>query len=80
MKDGFNTLINNPDLAYFDSAASTQTHQQVVDRIKQYYEKERCIFKFASSFFEFNFKRSNTAYVFLFSFYLVHIGNVFLSI
>jgi len=42
MKEHFSTLINNPGLAYFDSAASTQTHQAVVNRIKQYYENERC--------------------------------------
>jgi len=42
MKDYFKTLINNPELAYFDSAASTQTFQGVVNRITQYYENERC--------------------------------------
>ena len=42
MKESFKTLINNPLLAYFDSAASTQTHESVVKRIVQYYENERC--------------------------------------
>jgi len=42
MKDFFKTLTNNPELAYFDSAASTQTFQGVVNRITQYYENERC--------------------------------------
>ncbi len=42
MKELFKTLGNNPDLAYFDSAASTQTYNGVVDRIVQYYENERC--------------------------------------
>ena len=32
------TLINNPDMAYFDSAASTQTHVSVLNRMKKYYE------------------------------------------
>lgn len=41
-KEFFPTLKNNPDLAYFDSAASTQTHQWVLDRMNRYYEYERC--------------------------------------
>mgnify|MGYP003110015896 FL=1 len=36
------TLINNPDMAYFDSAASTQTHVSVLNRMKKYYEEQRC--------------------------------------
>jgi len=42
MKELFNTLKNNPNLAYFDSAASTQTHQSVTKRIMEYYDNERC--------------------------------------
>ena len=41
-KDFFPTLKNNPELAYFDNAASTQTHQWVLDRMNRYYEHERC--------------------------------------
>lgn len=36
------TLINNPDMAYFDSAASTQTHVSVLNRMNKYYEEQRC--------------------------------------
>ena len=36
------TLKNNKSLTYFDSAASTQTHISVLDRMNQYYEQERC--------------------------------------
>ena len=42
IKNEFPTLKNNPDLVYFDSAASTQTHQSVLDRMNEYYEQERC--------------------------------------
>jgi len=42
IKTEFPTLKNNPELAYFDSAASTQTHQSVLDRMNRYYEHERC--------------------------------------
>ena len=41
-KEFFPTLHNNPDLAYFDNAASTQTHRWVLDRMNRYYEYERC--------------------------------------
>ena len=41
-KELFNTLTNNPELAYFDSAASTQTVSMVTDRIMKYYDNERC--------------------------------------
>jgi cysteine desulfurase / selenocysteine lyase len=41
IKSEFPTLINS-ELAYFDSAASTQTHQKVLDRMNKYYEHERC--------------------------------------
>lgn len=36
------TLVNNKNLSYFDSAASTQTHISVLKRMNQYYENERC--------------------------------------
>jgi cysteine desulfurase / selenocysteine lyase len=42
MKTNFPTLVNNPDLVYLDSAASTQTHQSVLDRMNKYYEEQRC--------------------------------------
>jgi len=42
IKEEFPTLVNNPELVYLDSAASTQTHQSVLDRMNQYYEEERC--------------------------------------
>jgi cysteine desulfurase/selenocysteine lyase len=42
MKQDFPTLANNPDLVYLDSAASTQTHQSVLDRMNRYYEQQRC--------------------------------------
>jgi cysteine desulfurase/selenocysteine lyase len=38
----FPTLNNNPDLVYLDSAASTQTHQRVLDKMSDYYEHKRC--------------------------------------
>jgi cysteine desulfurase / selenocysteine lyase len=41
-KEFFPTLNNNPELAYFDNAASTQTHRWVLDRMNRYYEYERC--------------------------------------
>ena len=41
-KDQFPTLSNDNTLAYFDSAASTQTHQSVLDRMNKYYEHQRC--------------------------------------
>ena len=33
-------ILDNPDLAYLDSAASSQKPQVVIDRIKKYYESE----------------------------------------
>ena len=42
VKEEFPTLINNPDLVYLDSAASTQTHKRVLDKMNEYYEKKRC--------------------------------------
>lgn len=36
------TLRNNRDLIYFDSAASTQTHVSVLNRMNKYYEEQRC--------------------------------------
>ena len=42
MKTDFPTLANNPDLVYLDSAASTQTHQSVLDRMNKFYEEQRC--------------------------------------
>lgn len=41
-KELFKTLVNNPELAYFDSAASTQTVSMVTDRMMKYYDNERC--------------------------------------
>ena len=41
-KEFFPTLKNNPSLAYFDNAATTQTHQWVLDSMSRYYEYERC--------------------------------------
>lgn len=38
----FPTLKNNPNLLYFDSAATTHTHKWVVDRIDKFYREERC--------------------------------------
>ena len=40
-KELFKTLVNNPELAYFDSAASTQTVSMVTDRMMKYYDNER---------------------------------------
>lgn len=42
LKQGFPTLVNNPNLAYFDSAASTQTHTSVLKAMNKYYEEYRC--------------------------------------
>jgi selenocysteine lyase/cysteine desulfurase len=42
IKDEFPTLKSNSDLVYLDSAASTQTHQSVLDRMNKYYEEQRC--------------------------------------
>lgn len=36
-KKNFPTLANNPNLAYFDSAASTQTHNAVLKAMNNYY-------------------------------------------
>jgi cysteine desulfurase/selenocysteine lyase len=41
IKEQFPTLSADPDLAYFDSAASTQTHSSVIDAMNHYYEHER---------------------------------------
>jgi cysteine desulfurase/selenocysteine lyase len=41
MKDLFPTL-SDPTLAYFDSAASTQTHTSVIKRIDRFYNEQRC--------------------------------------
>jgi cysteine desulfurase / selenocysteine lyase len=42
IKDEFPTLKNDTGLVYLDSAASTQTHQSVLDRMNKYYEQQRC--------------------------------------
>lgn len=42
MKTDFPTLANNSELVYLDSAASTQTHQSVLDRMNKFYEQQRC--------------------------------------
>ena len=42
IKNEFPTLRNNSDLVYLDSAASTQTHQSVLDRMNKFYEEQRC--------------------------------------
>ena len=42
IKEEFPTLQNNSDLVYLDSAASTQTHQSVLDRMNKFYEEQRC--------------------------------------
>ena len=42
MKTDFPTLANNSELVYLDSAASTQTHQSVLDRMNKFYEEQRC--------------------------------------
>ena len=42
IKKGFPTLVNDPELVYLDSAASTQTHQSVLDRMDRYYTEQRC--------------------------------------
>ena len=42
LKDEFPTLKNNPSLVYLDSAASTQTHQRVLDAMSNFYEYKRC--------------------------------------
>lgn len=41
LKNDFPTLLNNPNLAYFDSAASTQTHKSVLKAMNNYYEHYR---------------------------------------
>lgn len=41
IEDQFPTLANNKELAYFDSAASTQTHNSVLAAMNHYYEHER---------------------------------------
>lgn len=41
-KSQFPTLHNDKTLAYFDSAASSQTQQSVLDRMNKFYEHERC--------------------------------------
>ena len=42
IKEEFPTLQNNSDLVYLDSAASTQTHQSVLDKMNKFYETQRC--------------------------------------
>lgn len=42
IKSVFPTLDNDHSLAYFDSAASTQTHYSVTKAMNHYYEHERC--------------------------------------
>ncbi|MDA8847283.1 aminotransferase class V-fold PLP-dependent enzyme [bacterium] len=42
VKQEFPTLNNNSELVYLDSAASTQTHQRVLDKMSEYYEYKRC--------------------------------------
>ena len=42
IKTEFPTLQNNSDLVYLDNAASTQTHQRVLDVMNTYYEYKRC--------------------------------------
>ena len=42
IKHQFPTLANKPDLAYFDSAASTQTHESVLNAMDEYYRHNRC--------------------------------------
>jgi len=42
VKEEFPTLRNNPELVYLDSAASTQTHQRVLDKMNEFYEYKRC--------------------------------------
>lgn len=37
----FPTLVNNPELVYFDSAASTQTHTKVIEGMFEYYTHYR---------------------------------------
>ena len=41
LKRDFPTLQNNPKLAYFDSAATTQTHKSVLKGMNRYYEHYR---------------------------------------
>lgn len=41
-REFFPTLNYNSELAYFDSAASTQTHTSVLKAMQQYYEQYRC--------------------------------------
>lgn len=41
-KKYFPTLKSNPELLYFDSAATTHTHKWVVDRMNKFYNSERC--------------------------------------
>lgn len=40
-KQYFPTLTSNPELAYFDSAATSQTHQYVLDAMEKYYRNHR---------------------------------------
>ena len=41
-KQEWPTLANNETLAYFDNAASSQTHISVLKRMNRYYEHQRC--------------------------------------
>jgi cysteine desulfurase/selenocysteine lyase len=40
-RDEFLTLKNNPNLIYLDSAATTQTHRSVIERMNSYYNYNR---------------------------------------
>lgn len=40
VREQFPVIVNHPDIAFLDSAASSQRPQQVVDRIEKYYEYE----------------------------------------
>ena len=52
VKQEFPTLLNNPELVYLDSAASTQTHQRVLDKMKE--DRKKRIFDSANKFIDEN--------------------------
>ena len=52
VKEEFPTLFNNPDLVYLDSAASTQTHKRVLDKMNQ--DRKKKIITLADNFIEEN--------------------------